>query len=148
MSAIVWIAEDNWAKANMGDLVKFVRGEESAIVRVNSRYGHVACIWTDSAAGFDKDDGWQLFVQAPTYVIPTEDGVYMDKHGYSWTLGGDFDDYRDLDPERAPYTRLEPVPETAKKVLDAFVQSLWGFEAPGNIPQYVAKTLEKFGVIE
>lgn len=60
--------------------------------------------------------------------IPTEPGYYFDKEGDSWRIYTTHEGlYRVADGHmesrlHAPFTRLEPVPETAKKVIEA-VQS-------------------------
>jgi hypothetical protein len=125
MTDIEWVAESDWTKVKAGDLVKFENGENILIVRAEGvalsggwiSWSGDVCIW--------KRVGWSLFVEAPpAVVLPTEPGWYLDKDYCVWKLESDgwyFDSERvQYNSARldAPFERLEPVPETAKKVLD------------------------------
>lgn len=94
----------------------------------------------------DIDDGTEV---AP----PTEPGYYFDNNENACTLYGEneyfdarwFDELGDfMTPrevlERMPFTRLEPVPVTAKKVLDRIIE-----EHRDGFSPYMLDLLEDVG---
>lgn len=125
MSDIEWVAESDWTKVKRGDMVQLTRDEQQVVGCVNEvglggYWFSVKYINT-----FYHGADWSLFVQAPpAIVLPTEPGCYLDKDGSVWTITTRFPFREDLHARHAPFTRLEPVPETAKKVLDA-VDAAW-----------------------
>ena len=126
MSAVVWVPEDDWSTAKIGDLVKLERGDEVLIFRVSGV--NSVTHWISGAGG------WSLFVQSPpAVVLPTERGAYHTSTGSLFVLnakgdwldfslgGGGVNNRAANNPAYHPFTRLEPVPVTAKKVLDRIV---------------------------
>jgi len=102
-----------------GDLVEAAKGETIIRGRVN-RDGVVG----DSMRrthGLERN-GYTLTVvekatpPPPTEpAVPTEPGHYLSAAGFHWEIGhGSYT----LNPLWAPYTRLEPVPDTVKRVAD------------------------------
>ena len=123
-AGIVWVAEEDWGTVSRGDLVQFTRGKESVTVLVIGSNPLTPWISFRNGCCY-RADGCSLFVQAPpAIVLPTEPGCYLDKDGSVWTITTRFPFREDLHARHAPFTRLEPVPETAKKVLDA-VDAAW-----------------------
>ena len=135
---MVWQAKTIFS---VGDLVEARKGERVIRDRIHkgdslffgaSKYlGNPSMVGPSSLEGF-KDQGFTLFlVEAATPPLPTEPGVYLDKWGDTWQLseetsafaerwflGSDFMTHN-VARGYAPFTKLEPVPDTAKKVLDA-----------------------------
>jgi len=104
---------------------------------------------------------WQLSVPAkPAVVLPTEAGAYLDTKGEAWSLcraGGWFShgdgsltvEYADEEVESVwcrygPFTKLEPVAVTAKKVLEDVSKFAW---ADGFMPQ-LRELSNKYGVTD
>jgi hypothetical protein len=112
-----WIAESDWSKVKHNDFVKFERGKESLIVMATSHHEEP---YIDYRGGTCfQTAGWSLFVEEPpAVVLPIEPGHYLDKDGTAWRITARFPFRVDLHARHAPFTRLEPVSETAKKVLD------------------------------
>lgn len=100
-----------------GDLVEAVKGED--VIRGRARLAGEDYMWWIGASGRSAGNlealGFTLtVVEKAAPPLPTEPGLYVDKDGDPWRfLGG-----RPLNREWAPYTRLEPVPETVKRVAD------------------------------
>ena len=73
---------------------------------------------------------WSVYTEkVPPVVLPTTPGIYADKTGVPWILSklGVFhrDGYiqaANVIEAYAPFTRLEPVADTAKKVLDRVLE--------------------------
>lgn len=82
----------------------------------------------------------------PPVVVPTERGYYLDSTGDVWTLSGYGQE--SLDPQYAPFTRLEPVPETAKKVLDAMEDAFLGLSSFPSVTAAFTELRTQFGVTE
>ena len=147
---------------NVGDLVEARKGETRIVARL---------LWSGDCLFFDGwgagvlsavDQGFTLsLVEAATPPLPTEPGVYLDKWGDTWQLseetrafaerwflGSDFMTHN-VARGYAPFTKLEPVPDTAKKVIDLL--ETVGADL-GNQPRYtvgygLADLLrEEFGV--
>jgi hypothetical protein len=131
MSDIVWVAEDDWTKV--------VDGQRVRLTNDNGSLEGIAFQGNTSFVYLDRHGSnpfysvyWKLFVQAkPVPVLPTEPGsAWHDRLGELWLV-----DYEgifkclqtadfgliEISPDRAaraaPFTRLEPVPGTAKKVI-------------------------------
>ena len=129
MNDIEWVT-GNWTDIKSGEPV-----------RIQSEYGSIE----GKAVHVDDDNtsvlvqylltnstrvhrlaGMQVFVKAaPVVVLPTEPGIYQDCEGDPWRLGRLGWKLLTSDPpdafkpeDHVPFTRLEPVSETAKKVLD------------------------------
>ena len=152
---------------NVGDLVEARKGE--CIIRDRVQ---VSERWPDSLFLGDSPyaeilnwytvHGFTLsLVEAATPPLPTEPGVYLDKwrdtwqlseetsaFAERWFLGSDFMTHN-VARGYAPFTKLEPVPDTAKKVIDLL--ETVGADL-GNQPRYtvgygLADLLrEEFGV--
>jgi hypothetical protein len=103
-------------------------------------FGYEACIRGTSGFNTFARSEWSLFVEAPpAVVLPVGPGYFLDREGDLWNLGkGELTELR-----YAPFTRLEPVPETAKKVLDQ-VRKLY---IPGPwVEKKLGEIAAKFGV--
>jgi hypothetical protein len=143
MSDTKWIAEEDWTKVKRGDLVK-LQNQEALIIMpaIKDSLGHAISYRHGSV---QRNDGWSLFVEAPpAVVLPTEPGYYSvgrKAHPYERLLvlreqwfelsaaGQSTDGYytpnrlAEIAVRENRLTRLEPVPETAKKVLDAAMET-------------------------
>lgn len=120
-------------KYNDGDLVEAVKGETRLTGRlapeiIGSGFGIVGMGWPLDAL---ERDGFTLTViekAAPKNVLPTETGWYLDRYHRAFHFNastelywwGDSQPIEHVDRLIAPFTRLEPVPVTAKKVYDSF----------------------------
>ena len=140
---------------NEGDLVEAVKGETHIRGKV----------WgcEEQFVGLSRrtipsliNDGFKITAleKAPPKIeLPTEPGYYLDnvrdvwiiRHGESrLRFDGSFDAHTEL---FAPFTRLEPVPETAKKVLDR-LSSWWEFGPPKQFAAEFNAIAKEFGVSE
>ena len=143
MSDIEWIPEDDWGTVKVGDLVKLENGEESAAFRV-ILVGKYPSQWVKSPSNAFSSCDWTLFVQkpGPVQIVPAV-GYYFDKDGDLFNF-----DEEDIISRNwakyAPFTRLEPVPETAKKILDRFLDA---YESSGQNAVYCMQMVaEEFTV--
>lgn len=149
---------------NEGDLVEAVKGD--TVIR--GRLGRVPDGGSrpvlDLTIAFRSD---VLHLEANGYTVtvierakpelPTERGFYLSCNGldvlYQGTDGSWSDDAKygvepvEVSRKHAPLTRLEPVPETAKKVLDR-LSSFWEFGPPQNFLDEFAAIAAEFGVTE
>lgn len=106
--------------------------------------------WVKENAGFNNIK----VIEKAAPALPTEVGFYLNRYGQLWTYEkngwwrDDHDAYRSDDAARevAPFTRLEPVADTAKKVLD-FIGSSWEFGAPSNVLSALKDAATEFGVV-
>ena len=143
---------------NEGDLVEAVKG--TTVIRgplVNSfGLGRSLCLKLNLGIETDiirfEANGYTITViekAAPVVVLPTEHGAYKDNQGDLWQLN-DYgwklltsDPPDEFKPENyVPLTRLEPVSETAKKVLDR-VNKGWPW---GSSTAMLRRVAEEFGV--
>lgn len=123
-----WVQENDWTNAEPGDTVRLVNGDGAeATVTVRAVQVTVmpdAALWIRSYSGvIYYSDAWTLFVKVPPRLaLPTEPGYYQDRVEDVWTLTKSGKWLAGEDPGDpaiwTPLTRLEPVSETAKKVLD------------------------------
>jgi hypothetical protein len=134
-----WVVESDWTKVEAGQRVKLTNAESIVFgrrIRFNPNLPLLFEVRPDGAGWylpFDLEDSWSLFVQAPpAVVLPTEPGGYLDKNGTAWQITARFPFREDLHAKYAPFTRLEPVPETAKKVLDRVSEILRGISLPNE----------------
>lgn len=133
--AVHWVPGD-WDKVKAGDFVRFERDHEVHQFRLRTV--------TTSSRGiedrdmfpygaFDKVSGWSLFVEAPPKVqLPTEAGTIISweaphftglavlEKPNQWLYNGVNlnDSAMAAEIDGAPFTRLAPVAETAKKLFD------------------------------
>jgi hypothetical protein len=144
MSDIEWIPEDDWSTVKKGDLVHLERYEDSAVFRVHYKHESNEISMFSVSNYYHKSDGWNLFVQkpGPVQIVPAV-GYYFDKDGDLFNfdeediIGRNWAKY-------APFTRLEPVPETAKKILDRFLAA---YESSGQTVKNCMRMVAKeFGV--
>ena len=142
---------------NVGDLVEARKGETRIVARL---------LWSGDCLFFDGwgagvlsavDQGFTLsLVEAATPPLPTEPGVYLDKWGDTWQLseetiafaerwflGSDFMTHN-VARGYAPFTKLESVPDTAKKVIDATIRTF--NSKGGNIVDALMSVSQEFGV--
>jgi len=126
-----------------GDLVEAVEGEN--IVR--GRLSTDACSGDLYMHGWAIKpllrDGYTLTLidrPKPKVELPTEPGVYIDKDGDPWPFKS-----QSLDPKWAPYTRVEPVPVTAKRVFER-IESVYGEDYFHNSNESWNLVAREFGV--
>jgi hypothetical protein len=139
-----WIAELDWAKTQVGQKVRLVNADGEVTLTIVKKSGES---WVHSEIGSYYEGHWNLFVEAPlAVVLPTEPGFYSvgrKAHPYERLLvlreqwfelsaaGQSTDGYytpnrlAEIAVRENRLTRLEPVPETAKKVLDR-VRDIFG----------------------
>tara|TARA_R110002124_G_scaffold163088_5_gene330414 strand:- start:2638 stop:3126 length:489 start_codon:yes stop_codon:yes gene_type:complete len=120
-----WTPQDDWSLLKVGDTV---RAEREGCVITGKVIDRYRCPYdTETYALIVRVAGlvdsfrldrpeWQLSVPAkPAVELPTEPGHYLDREGNGWHIRKGATS--SLPEEWAPYTRLEPVAVTAKKVL-------------------------------
>jgi hypothetical protein len=150
-----WIAQNDWSEVHVNDEVRVTRdggmltGKIGDLHKFSNGEIHALALLVHGLVGSIHITHlvWSLFVPAkPAVVLPTEPGHYVDRTGNGWNIREGATS--SLPEENAPYTRLEPVVVTAKKVLDA-IDDLW---TPGNIrdftPHHSRRIAEQFGITE
>jgi hypothetical protein len=157
MNDIEWVAESDWSKVTVGQKVKLTKPDGNVLIRTANTAGFYA---SPVIQQFNeplkqqtfleymvRELGWSLFVEAPpAVVLPTEPGHYLDNDGELWTMIPDFPFREKLHAKYAPFTRLEPVPETAKKVLDR-IKVLYDENFIDNANESWNRVAREFGVI-
>jgi hypothetical protein len=138
MTEIEW-TPGRWDRIKPGDRVKLVHndGEQAIIGDAANNYSaeqpsftNLGGSYTGILAFHSDQSPWALFVPAKP-ALPTEPGVYLDFEGDAWLLtqGGSWRIAASgmeaapitslLKPGLyVPFTRLEPVAETAKRMCD------------------------------
>ena len=161
-----WIEQEDWSTVQVGDQVRVTRDGQkltggvlyafrrTSMLGVIGDVEHIDldCAFLSDYATVGRGD-WTLWVPAkPAVVLPTAVGFYSSRTGGIWEIGHPERGLISLnnpgmcpEPEEfAPFTRLEPVAETAKKVLDDVSKFAW---ADGFMPQL--RTLGiKYGSID
>ena len=126
-----WIEQEDWSTVKVGDQVRVTHEGGMLTGKIQHIYTTPVCRVRaiDLEVGILSDTvqvrcaGWSLFVPAkPAVVLPSEAGWYVDPQQDVWKLNASGVWYCLLSPNDtpdnyAPFTRLEPVAETAKKVL-------------------------------
>jgi len=146
------------AKLNAGDLVEARKGETRIVARL---------VWSGDCLFFDGwgsgvlsavDQGFTLSLVEAATPLPTEPGIYADIEGDPWKLNATTDDYearwsfgneyktRAQVSQHVPFTRLEPVPDTARKVIDATIRTF--NSKGGNIVDALISVSQEFGVYD
>jgi len=104
-----------------GDLVEAVKGKRRATdVATAAKYSE-GDLFLSVMSGHPylsqlEAEGWTFtVVEKATPPPPTEPGHYLDRDGDHWEVSSV---HTQLAPSLAPYTRLEPVPDTVKRVAD------------------------------
>lgn len=166
MSDIVWV-EGDWAKVEVGQRARVVDGAGSIEGIVESVGGHVHTaasllikFGTGASSRVYSHSGSTLYVEAPPKVeLPTEPGWYRGydqlaevafvtelRDGKFWRGHYGTGEYGDVE-RFAPFTRLEPVAETAKKVLDRVAAVAKGRAGnPWNAGATLSAVAAEFGV--
>jgi hypothetical protein len=157
-----WTPQDDWSQVKVGDTVRAMRAEQMLTGKVVDRwikpdtgvpYALVMhLLHSGEQVEVRVRNGWQLSVPAkPAVVLPDEAGAYVDRDGEIWELRDGQWNYGNSRtwPIRtvlhyAPFTKLEPIAVTAKKVLAKVSTFAW---ADGFMPQLRA-VAEEFGVTE
>ena len=141
-----------------GDLVEGVKGE--SVIR--GRLDNIGNLKIDGldwrVAGLIRS-GFTITViekAAPVVVLPTEPGAYATNHGSVFVLNerhdwldfsvwrGSVNNLAATNPAYHPFTRLEPVSETAKKVLDRV--NGYGIDDELDFEPFLKKIAADFGV--
>lgn len=145
-----------------GDLVEAVKGETVVRGRLVEPLKSADDFWvgdsTKLLSGLRYCGFAVSLVERAQPELPTEPGIYLDGRGNVAQLTADTTDYEERwfneygqymthteVRERAPFTRLEPVADTARKVLDR-VRGLFGEGA--LMLNEVDDIAEEFGVAE
>jgi len=135
-----WVPQDDWSQVKVGDTVRAMRAEQMLTGKVIDRLFSESTIEDavyaivlevpDLADVLTIHHGyWQLSVPAkPAVELPDEPGIYLTSAETVVELEADgrwFDRVDNLMSykrvsDAAPFTRLEPVAVTAKKVLHFF----------------------------
>ena len=135
-----WVEQEDWSTLRAGDRVR-VANDDGMLTGTlgythGDAHGDIFAIAIDVSALDDRISirvsAWSLFVPAkPAVVLPTEPGWYLGTGGGTWELREEDRSYvqrwimdgshmLDIEAEgNAPFTKLEPVAVTAKKVLAA-----------------------------
>ena len=141
---------------NVGDLVEARKGETRIVARL---------VWSGDCLFFDGwgsgvlsavDQGFTLsLVEAATPPLPKEAGIYESRHesimsGCSpWVLDAEGDWWLTADSVQAELVptdlvRLEPVPDIARKVIDATIRTF--NSKGGNIVDALISVSQEFEV--
>ena len=103
-----------------GDLVEAVKGKRRATdVATAAKYSE-GDLFLSVMSGHPylsqlEAEGWTFtVVEKAAPPPPTEPGHYLDRDGDHWELPAN----GTLSPDLAPFTRLEPVPDTVKRVVN------------------------------
>jgi hypothetical protein len=165
MSDIEWVAESDWSKVTVGQRVRLVNADGT--VELNSITNQRNFSIASNSCTYSRQEGWSLFVEAPpAVVLPTEPGFYSvgrKAHPYERLLvlreqwfelsaaGQSTDGYytpnrlAEIAVRENRLTRLEPVPETAKKVLASAMET--SLATPDSYwAQILSDVALKFGV--
>ena len=147
----VWVQVTDWTKVQRGDTVRLTNddGAEATIVVKDRRdpfYPKTSPPWVTSASGFEyRLNVWRLFVKAPSRpALPAVPGTIIRAkgHGISAMLGyvssewfciGGNRPLTDLEIRKSfesGFDVLEPVAETAEKVLDRVFGMILGGASP------------------
>lgn len=139
---------------NEGDLIEATKGD--TVIRGKA--------WNDCTGTLNiGGTGWSVerieargyavtLIEKAAPALPTEPGVYRSRTGELWAIEGEGErlkwvgeDFIRVDPNNyVPFIRLEPVADTAKKVLDRFDAVFnASFISPGDV---LNQLREEFGV--
>lgn len=132
MTAIEWVP-GQWDQVTAGDRAKIVHsdGEQVIIGTAAGNYSAEFPIFAflnhaGNICFSAKNAVWSLFVEAPTKPkLPTEPGLYrlsnqmvVLRNGYGeWQSPNGFDTVNQAITLSSSFTRLEPVADTAKRIL-------------------------------
>ncbi len=144
---------------HVGDLVEIRKGERVIRDRVVPSIPGNAVGLLGGTIQFYLNDGYTLHLierAKPKIELPTEPGWYLDGEGDAWTLKLESGSYKrwfyedifrtETEARRyAPFTRLEPVPVTAKRVLDRLA-NFWEFGPPKAFQDEFNDIAAEFGV--
>ena len=145
------------AKLNAGDLVEARKGETRIVARLTA-YGDGLFFdgWGRGIISAAYEGFVLSLVEAATPPLPTEPGIYADIEGDPWKLNATTDDYetrwffgneymtRAQVSQHVPFTRLEPVPDIVRKVVDATIRTF--NSKGGNIVDALMSVSQEFGV--
>lgn len=142
---------------NEGDLVEAVKGEQVHRGRVEhfhsvpgSGFLPMVHLSLDLLA---SQEGWTVTViEKAAPKLPDVPGIYTDRMGTTWRhyRGGSWyrlHDQAENAEDFAPFTKLEPVAETAKKVIE-FIDGWWDFAPPVGAINALAAAVKQFGVTQ
>ena len=138
-----------------GDLVEATKGETVVRGRVGGCSGDWVGTSRRQIPGLINDGFTIATIERAKPALPTERGWYLDRNGMAWELqdfwncnplGTTSRPTADLFDTYGPFTPLESVPETAKKVLDQ-LRGMWGdVGAPDWIANKLTRIAAEFGV--
>lgn len=102
-----------------GDLVEATKGEEVRRGRVSTWLEGGLYLAHTPLSIYQREEWTLTLIEAakPADILPKEAGVYADKDGCPRRFYGGPYSSKGLE-KYAPFTRLEPVPVTAKKIID------------------------------
>jgi hypothetical protein len=130
-----WTPQDDWWQVKVGDTVRATRNDDAITYEVVDKYiaitGDAPYALVVRPVGLTWQtrldrNVWSLSVPAkPAVVLPEEAGAYIDREGEIWELRDgewNYGNSRKWPAHTAeffaPFTKLEPITVTAKKVLD------------------------------
>lgn len=155
-----WVKEDNWGAVKKGDRVRVERDDACAEFVVDE-VTHSGRWVAGMGKYFLAAEGWTLYVPArPEPALPTEPGVYeaaaypiargyapyIIEYGVLRESGTTVTVNATEAAEIGPFTRLEPVPITAKKVLDALIEEFGADPKNSYIAECAGRVAAEFGV--
>lgn len=131
--AKVFVAENDWSKVKKGDLVRLENGDGNVEFIVERTHNNMPGRTLSSSSANYTSTAWSLEIAVEPEELPTESGFYIDNHGTvfqlvdaRWcTANADRADgglagweFELLTSDGTTFTRLEPVPVTAKVICD------------------------------
>jgi len=161
-----WVQQDDWSTLTVGDQVRVTRdgqmltGQIVDIYRFNNDPVHVLVVSVPDMTSTSNIDVrlWTLWVPAkPPVAVPTEIGLWVEtgkelaisnvwqSHGNGKMISAADPKHDGRAAEHTPFTKLEPVAETAKKVLYR-VAAYWEDGMPADMSIEMRGIAKEFGV--
>ena len=149
-----WTA-GRWADVEIGQTVTLRNADGAEVeigIAMKSDLDYPGNWVRSESCRYDAED-WDLFVKAPP--LPTTPGSYLGNDDRPWRLGADGYWHRlngvrylpDSAERFAPFIPLEPVPVTAKRVLEA-IDETYGEDFIHNPSPEWNKVAAQFGVAQ
>ena len=140
---------------NEGDLIEATKDETVIRGRLCGLFGEWLGGSLRTVNGLTKDGYALTLIEKATSPLPTAEGVYRSRTGALWTIEppaplkwvGDNPQFSLNNPHNyAPFTRLEPVADTAKKVLDRVLEAYQNEHPRLFISDVLPLVSKEFGV--